>query len=68
MLVVNLLVPVHLALPMIRNFSWGQHFLQRWMDLLSVFKMFTSISRFPSAAILLAVGPRVPHTNASRGE
>lgn len=62
MLVVNSLVPVHLALPMIRNFSWGQHFLQRWMDLFSVFKMFTSTSRFPSPAILLVGGARAPHT------
>lgn len=56
MLVVNLLVPMHLALPMIRNFSWGQHFLQRWMDLFSDFKMFTGASRTPSPAVLLVEG------------
>lgn len=56
MLVVNLLVPVHLALLMIRSFSWGQHFLQRWIDLFSVFKMFTSTSRSPAPAVLLIEG------------
>lgn len=60
MLVVNSLVPVHLALPMIRNFSWGQHFLQRWMDLFSIFKMFTSTSRSPAPAVLLVEGQELP--------
>lgn len=53
MLVVDSLVPVHLALPMIRNFSWGQHFLQRWMALFSIFQMFTGTAR-PAPALLLA--------------
>lgn len=60
MLVVNSLVPVHLALPMIRNFSWGQHFLQRWMDLFSIYKMFTSTSRSPAPAVLLVEGQELP--------
>lgn len=60
MLAVNLPVPVHLALPMIRNFSWGQHFLQRWMDLFSLFKMFTSGSRSPAPAALLVEGQELP--------
>lgn len=60
MLVVNSLVPVHLALPVIRNFSRGQHFLQRWMDLFSVFKMFTSTSRSPGPAVLLVEGQELP--------
>lgn len=53
MLVVDSLVPVHLALPMSRNFSWGQHFLQRWMALFSIFQMFTGTAR-PAPALPLA--------------
>lgn len=60
MLVENWLVPVHLALPRIRNFSWGQHFLQRWMDLFSIFEMFTSTSRFSAPAVLLVEGQELP--------